>query len=78
MGKREKRTRPISRGGTNIPCFSKSSGYAAFFFFFFFWPCHTSNSISAPRQGLEPTFPAVQAPSPNHWAAREFPVPFCF
>ena len=34
MGKREKRTRPISRGGANIPCFSKSSGYAAFFFFF--------------------------------------------
>ena len=45
-GKREKRIRPICRGGANISCFSKSSGYAAFF-----WPSHTANIISGPDKG---------------------------
>ena len=47
MGKREKRTRPISRGGANIPCFSKSSGYAAFFFFFFLAMPHGKQYLSS-------------------------------
>ena len=29
--------------------------------------------ISVPRPGIEPGPPAVEAQSPNHWTAREFP-----
>ena len=31
--------------------------------------------ILVPQPGIEPTPPAVQAQSLNHWAARAFPVP---
>ena len=27
-----------------------------------------------PHPGIEPTPPAVEAQSPNHWTTREFPV----
>ena len=33
--------------------------------------------ILVPRLGIEPVPPAVEARSPNHWTAREFP-PFLF
>ena len=39
------------------------------FFFFFFWP----RGILVPWPGIEPVPPAVEAQSPNHWTAREFP-----
>ena len=29
--------------------------------------------ILVPQPGIEPVPPAVEAQSPNHWAAREFP-----
>ena len=42
------------------------------FFFFFFWPRHGLWYLSSPtRDGTQA--PAVKAPSPNHWTAREFP-----
>ena len=44
------------------------------FFFFFFWPRCTACRILVPRPGIEPGPPAVEAPSPNHWTAREFPL----
>ena len=30
--------------------------------------------ILAPQPGMEPVLPAVEAQSPNHWTAREFPI----
>ena len=45
-----------------------------FSFFFFLWPCHVEGGILAPRPGIEPVPPAVEAWSPNHWTAREVPV----
>ena len=30
--------------------------------------------ILVPRPGIEPVPPAVEAQSPNHWTAREFPL----
>ena len=47
-----------------------------FFYFLFFWPCHVACRILVPRQGIEPVSPAVEAPSLNHWTAREVPLPF--
>ena len=49
------------------------------FFFFsfsvvlFFWPCHVACGILVPQPGIELMSPAVEAWSPNHWTAREFP-----
>ena len=44
-------------------------------FFFFFGgggvPCRTAYGILVPPPGLKPVPPAVEAQSPNHWAARE-------
>ena len=40
--------------------------------FFFFWPHCMTCRILSPWPGTEPTA-AVQAPSPNHWTARELP-----
>ena len=44
------------------------------FFFFFFWLCCVACRILAPRPGLEPTPPALEARSLNHWTAREVQV----
>ena len=44
-----------------------------FHFFFFFWPRCTACRILVPRPGIEPTPPAVEVRSLNHWTAREFP-----
>ena len=44
-----------------------------FDFFFFFWPRCTACEILVPQPGIKPGPPAVEAQSPNHWIAREFP-----
>ena len=36
-----------------------------------FWPCRVAYGILVPRPGIEPSPPAVEAQSPNHWTARE-------
>ena len=41
--------------------------------FFFFWPCRVACGILIPPPGIEPGFPAVKVPSPNHWTMKEFP-----
>ena len=41
---------------------------------FFFWLCHMAHGILAPRTGIEPTCPALEACSLNHWTAREVPT----
>ena len=43
-----------------------------FFFFFFLLPC-AACGILVPRPGIEPTLPALEAWSANHWTAREVP-----
>lgn len=43
--------------------------------FFFFWlQCVACRDLSSPEPGVELVPPAVEARSPNHWTAREFPV----
>ena len=44
-----------------------------FFFSFSVFGCHMACGILVPQPGTEPVFPAVEAWSPNHWTAREFP-----
>ena len=41
--------------------------------FFSFWPCYNACRILVPQPGIKPGPLAVKVPSPNHWAAREFP-----
>ena len=48
------------------------------FFFFFFWPHRVACGILAPWPGIEPVFPAVEARSPNHGTASEFPIQSSF
>ena len=43
------------------------------FYLFIFWPCYTACGILVLQAGIEPVPPAVEAQSPNHWIAREFP-----
>ena len=43
------------------------------YYYYFFGPHHTACGILAPRPGIEPAPPAVEAWSPNHWTTREFP-----
>ena len=48
----------------------------AFYFTFLtylFWPHHMVFKILVPGLGMEPVLPTAEAPSPNHWTAREFP-----
>ena len=40
---------------------------------FFFWPSLAACGILVPRPGIKPVPPEVEARSPNHWTAREFP-----
>ena len=48
------------------------------FLFFFFWPCTVACGILVPQPGIEPSSPAVEAQSLNHWCAREVPISFSF
>ena len=45
-------------------------------FGFLFFPHHAARGILVLRPGIEPTPPALEAQSLNHWAAREVPVQF--
>ena len=47
-------------------------------FFFFLATLHTACGILLLRPGTEPTVPAVEARSPDHYAAREVPVQRCW
>ena len=42
-------------------------------FFFIFWPHAVACRILFPQPRIEPVPLAVEAQSPNHWTAREFP-----
>ena len=46
--------------------------------FFFFWLSCAACGILVPHLGVKPGPPAVKAPSPNHWTAREFPAVVIF
>ena len=39
----------------------------------FFWLRHVACEILVPRPGIKPGRLAVEAQSPNHWSALEFP-----
>ena len=43
------------------------------FFSFLFWPRCKACGILVPQPGIEPVPPAMEAPRPNHWTAREVP-----
>ena len=60
-GPRHRTTREVSFLSFNF-CFS-----------FFLWPYHTACGILIPRPGIEPTYSAVKAQSPNQWTMKEFP-----
>ena len=45
--------------------------------YLFIWPRRTPCGILAPRPGIKPVPPAVEAQGPSHWTAREVPNP-CF
>ena len=47
-------------------------------FFFFLAMLHGMWDLSSPTRDQTLALPAVQAWSPNHWTAREFPDPFYF
>ena len=53
-------------------------GFPFLFFLSFLWPCCTACGILVPRPGIEPTPPALEAWSPNHWMVREVPGDFLF
>ena len=40
---------------------------------FYFWPHRATCGIIVPQPGMDTGPPAVEAPSPNHWTARELP-----
>ena len=40
---------------------------------FFFWLHHAAYGILVPQPGIEPTPPAMEVWSLNHWIAREVP-----
>ena len=46
----------------------------AFIYLFIYWPFQAACRILVPQPGMEPRPMAVKAGSPNHWAAREFPL----
>ena len=46
----------------------------SFLFLFFFCQCHSACGILVAWPGIEPMSPAVEARSPNQWAAREYPA----
>ena len=48
--------------------------YFILLFYFIFWPLSAACGILVPRPGIEPTPPALEAESLNHWTAREVPL----
>ena len=60
--------------------FYGSSCYCQYVFsfmtFFFFFGRHMSFRTLVPPPGIEQVPPTVEAQSPNHWTAREFPMTF--
>ena len=48
------------------------------FFFLFFWSCWMTCRTLVPQPGIKPMPPAVEAWSPSHWTAKEFPSTYCF
>ena len=46
--------------------------------FVFFWLHCWACGILVPQPGIEPTSPAVEAWSLNHWTTREVPSVFCY
>ena len=57
-----------------IPSYLTS--YFSFLFFFYLWPYLEACRILFPWLGMEPSPPAVQAWSPNHWSIREVPTSY--
>ena len=51
------------------------SSFCFVIIFFFFWLCSMACQILVPWRGIKPVSRAVEAWSPNYWAARELPVP---
>ena len=51
--------------------------YFSFIIYLFFWP-HSTLDILVPWPGIEPTPPALEAWSLNHWATSEVPPSLCF
>ena len=45
--------------------------------FFFFWPHCMACGILVPSPGIEPTSPALEVWSLNHWTTREVPYSHC-
>ena len=45
-----------------------------FLFVLVLWPCCTTCGVSVPGWGMEPTPPALEVQSLNHWIPRELPV----
>ena len=53
--------------------------YCFFFFLLLvFWSCWMTCRTLVPQPGIKPMRPAVEAWSPGHWTAREFPSTYCF
>ena len=51
--------------------------YVEVVLFFFFFACHMACRTLIPQPETEPVFPAVEAWSPHHWTAKEFPQRIC-
>ena len=60
---------------SRVTSFKSYSFHTAFFFpfkkKFIFWPCHVACGNLVPWVGIEPSPPALEEQSPNHWTARE-------
>ena len=63
---------PRSRGYSCIP------PHPQLFFFFMFWLHLTGCRLLDPPPRIEPSPPAVETQSLNHWTAREVPSPIFF
>ena len=64
-----KKLKPHSASLWFLPTSVLFLGQSVFFFFF----CHEICGILVPQPGIETVPLAVEAQSPNHWSAREFP-----
>ena len=52
--------------------------YLLLLLFVYFWLCCMTCDVLVPQPGIEPEPPAVKAPNPNHWTARDsFFAIFC-
>ena len=66
-------------GILSSPPYQANSLHSSVYFFLIsifliFWPRHTTYRILVPQPGIELEPPALEAPSFNHWTAREFPT----